>query len=96
MNRRGLLARAAAVAISSALPLSNIAQRSGVETIKVVHRYEEGLRYVTGVVQRFKPPYQNPWIADVINPKTGNALGVLDRAGRYVPWYDMQGFGGMR
>ena len=92
MRRRSFFVRVMGLVATTMLPLST----RGPETIRVLHRYDDGVRLVTGVVNRFPLPgaldglYRtHGYVADVLSKASGNMLGVLTKTGRYIPWYDM-------
>jgi hypothetical protein len=101
MNRRSLLMQASAVIASTILPmLSKIPEATTVltryrdgapATIKVWHRYSEGMREVIGTIVRFDSNAflrGKGYVADVFGPG-GGWIGLLDKAGRYIPQYDL-------
>ena len=72
------------------MPLSALIQKA--QMIRVLHRYDEGMRLVTakvGPIQWTVPrSVADRAVAEVRNPVTEGLLGWLDKAGRYIPHYE--------
>jgi hypothetical protein len=89
MRRRAFIGRLAAAAAGLAGGLAIPLQRAA-ERFPVWHRYPDGMRYVKDAVFRpysLGPDKSGGWLGWV-ESASGNLLGFVDRAVRYVPWWD--------